>query len=192
MDRYVARQPDVFGLLPDGAREQLAKRRFADVTVQVRDRRRRQSLLDLVDTLEQALQSVTGMEAGGSGVPIDVLLRKPCAFRHMRKLLREEREVGGDLHRAQRSPLNARACREAKSVSSSARWARWVAFCCSTDSTIWAKRCWRARGGRGTEIFRHTCSVKSLSSVGCSRDLTKNLSLQVVEAFHQETTIEAI
>ena len=44
------------------------------------------------------------MEAGGSGVPIDVLLRKTCALRHMRKFLREEREVGGDFHQHSEVP----------------------------------------------------------------------------------------
>ena len=48
---------------------------------------------------------------------------------------------------AQRSPRKARDCREAKRVSSSAMCARWLAFCCSTDSTMVAKRCWRLRGG---------------------------------------------
>ena len=61
--RHVARIPDVFGLLPNDLGHELAEARVADVTVQVRDLRWLQSLLDLVDTLEQALQCVPGMEA---------------------------------------------------------------------------------------------------------------------------------
>ena len=41
---------------------------------------------------------------------------------------------------AQRSPWKARDCREAKRVSTSARWARWLVFWGSTDSTMAAKR----------------------------------------------------
>ena len=52
VDRHVARLPDVFGLLPHDLGHECAEGRVADVPVQARDLWRRQSLLDLVDTLE--------------------------------------------------------------------------------------------------------------------------------------------
>ena len=62
-------------------------------------------------------------------------------------------EVAGDFHRPQSSPLKARDCKEEKRVSSSSRWARCLAFCCSTESTIAAKRRWRSMEWIGD---RHT------------------------------------
>ena len=55
-------------------------------------------LLDLVDTLEQALQCVPGMEAGRPWVAEDVPLRKARALRRVRELLFQEREVPRDFH----------------------------------------------------------------------------------------------
>ncbi len=98
MDRHVARQPDVFGLLPHDLGHKLTERRVADVTVQVRDLRWRQRLLDLVDTREQALQCVTGMEAGRPGVAEDMPLRETRTLRRVREFLSQEREVLGDVH----------------------------------------------------------------------------------------------
>ena len=56
------------------------------------------SLLDLVDALDQALERMPRVEAGGPRVAVDVVLRKGRALRRMRELLLQEREVGGDLH----------------------------------------------------------------------------------------------
>ena len=98
VDRHVACLPDVFGLLPNDLGHEFAEGRVADVTVQVRDLRWLQSLLDLVDTLEQALQRVPGMEAGRPWVSEDVPLRVTCALRRVRELLFQEREVLGDFH----------------------------------------------------------------------------------------------
>ena len=67
VDRHVASLPDVFGLLPHDLRHEFAECRVADVAVQVRDLRWLQSLLDLVDTLEQALQWRAGH---GSRTPV--------------------------------------------------------------------------------------------------------------------------
>ena len=75
VDRHVARLTDVFGLLPNDLGHEFAEGRVTDVTVQVRDLRWLQSLLDLVDTLEQVLQRVPGMEAGGPRVAVDMPLR---------------------------------------------------------------------------------------------------------------------
>ena len=47
VDRYVARLPDVFGLLPNDLGHEFAEGGVADVAVQVRDLRRTQGLLDL-------------------------------------------------------------------------------------------------------------------------------------------------
>ena len=93
VDRQVARLPDVFGLLPNDLGHEVAEDRVVDVAVQVCDLRWLQSLLDLVDTLEQALQCVPGMEARGSGVAVDVPLGIARALRRVRELLLQEREV---------------------------------------------------------------------------------------------------
>ena len=74
------------------------KGRVADVTVQVRDLRWHQSLLDLVDLLEQALQCMPGMEAGRPWVAEDMPLRITRTLRRMRELLLQEREVLRDFH----------------------------------------------------------------------------------------------
>ena len=98
MNRDVARLPDEFGLLPNDLGHEFAEGRVADVTVQVRDLRWLQSLLDLVDTLEQTLQRVPGMEAGRPWVPEDMPLRETRTLRRVRELLLQEREVLGDVH----------------------------------------------------------------------------------------------
>ena len=87
MDRPVARLPDVFGLLPHDLRHEFAEGGVADVTVQVRDLRWLQRLLDLVDTLEQALQRVPGMEARRPWVAEDMPLRETRTLRRVRELL---------------------------------------------------------------------------------------------------------
>ena len=76
-----------------------AEGRVANIAVQGRDLRWLQSLLDLVDTLEQALQCVPGMEAGRPWVAEDMPLRETRTLRRVRELLFQEREVGGDFHR---------------------------------------------------------------------------------------------
>ena len=96
--RHVARLPDVLRLPPHDLGHESAEGGLAEVGVQVRDLRRTQGLLDLVDALDQTLQRVACMEAGGPWVAVDVVLRIPCALRRMRELLLQEREVGGDLH----------------------------------------------------------------------------------------------
>ena len=98
MDRHVARLPDVFGLLPHDRGHEFAEGRVADVAVQVRDRRWLQSLLDLVDTREQVLQCVPGMEAGRPWVAEDMPLRETRTLRRVRELLFQKREVLGDVH----------------------------------------------------------------------------------------------
>ena len=98
VDRYVARLPDVFSLLPNDLGHEFAEGRVADIAVQVRDLRWLQSLLDLVDTLEQALQCVPGMEAGRPWVAEDMPLRETRTLRRVWELLFQEREVGRDLH----------------------------------------------------------------------------------------------
>ena len=98
MDRHVARLPDVFGLLPHDLGHEFTESRVADVAVQVRDLRWLQRFLDLVDTFEQVLQRVPGMEAGCPWVAVDVPLGKARALRRVRELLFQEREVCGDLH----------------------------------------------------------------------------------------------
>ena len=52
----------------------------------------------LVDTREQALQCVPGMEAGGPRVAVDMPLRKTRTLRRVREFLSQEREVLGDVH----------------------------------------------------------------------------------------------
>ena len=99
MDRHIARLPDVFGLLPNDLGHEFAEGRVANIAVQGRDLRWLQSLLDLVDTLEQALQCVPGMEAGRPWVAEDMPLRETRTLRRVRELLFQEREVGGDFHR---------------------------------------------------------------------------------------------
>ena len=98
MDRHVARLSDVFGLLPDDLGHEFTEGKVADVTVQVRDLRWLQSLLDLVDTLEQVLQRVPGMEAGRPRVAEDMPLRETRTRRRVRELLFQEREVLRDFH----------------------------------------------------------------------------------------------
>ena len=104
VDRHVARLPDVFGLLPHDLGHEFAEGGVAEVTVQVRDLRWLQSLLDLVDTLEQVLQRVPGMEAGRPRVAEDMPLRETRTLRRMREFLFQEREVGRDLHRGSEVP----------------------------------------------------------------------------------------
>ena len=96
--RHVARLSDVFGLLPNDLGHEFAEGRVADVTVQVRDLRGLQSLLDPVDTLEQALQCVPGMEAGRPRVSDDMPLRKARTLRHVREFLFQKSEVFGEFH----------------------------------------------------------------------------------------------
>ena len=55
-------------------------------------------MLDLVNTLEQVLQRVPGMEAGRPWVAEDMPLRETCTLRRVRELLFQEREVLGDFH----------------------------------------------------------------------------------------------
>ena len=98
VDRHVARLPDVFGLLPHDLGHEFTEGRVADVAVQVRDLRWLQRLLDLVDTLEQALQRVPGMEAGRPWVAEDMPLRETRTLRRVREFLFQEREVLGDVH----------------------------------------------------------------------------------------------
>ena len=98
VDRHVARLPDVFGLLPNDFGHEFAEGRVADVTVQVRDLRWLQSLFDLVDTLEQVLQRVPGMEAGRPWVAVDMPFGKARTLRRVRELLFQEREVFRDFH----------------------------------------------------------------------------------------------
>ena len=96
--RHVARLPDVLRLLPHNLRHDRTEAGLAEVGVQVRDLRWVQGLVYLVDTLDQTLQRVPCMEAGGPRVAVDVVLRIARALRRMRKLLLQEREVGGDFH----------------------------------------------------------------------------------------------
>ena len=96
--RHVARLPDVLRLLPHHLGQELAEGGVAEVAVQVRDLRRVQGLLDLVDTLDQTLKRMPCMEAGGPRVAVDVALGIARALRCVRELLLQEREVGGDLH----------------------------------------------------------------------------------------------
>ena len=96
--RHVARLPDVLRLLPHNLRHNRTENGLAEVGVQVRDLRWVQGLLDLVDTLDQTLQRMPCMEAGGPRVAVDVALRITCALRRVRELLFQEREVGGDFH----------------------------------------------------------------------------------------------
>ena len=98
MHRHVSRLPDVVRFLPHDLGHDRTERGLADVGVQVRDLRRAQGLFDLVDTLYEALQRVSGMEARRSRVAVDVPLRVARALRRMRELLREEREIDGDFH----------------------------------------------------------------------------------------------
>ena len=98
MDRHVARLPDIFGLLPNDLGHEFAEGRVADVAVQVRDLQRLQRLLDLVDTLEQTLQCVPGMEAGRPWVAEDMPFRETRTLRRVRELLFQEREVFRDFH----------------------------------------------------------------------------------------------
>ena len=96
--RHVARLPDVLRLLPHDLGHDRTEGGLAEVGVQVRDLRWAQGPLDLVDTPDQALQRMACMEAGGSRVAVDVVLRVACALRRVGELLLQEREVGGDFH----------------------------------------------------------------------------------------------
>ena len=98
MHRHVSRLPDVLRLLPHDLGHDRTEGGLAEIGVQVRDLRWVQGLLDLVDTLDQTLQRMPCMEAGGPRVAVDVALRIACALRRMRELLPQEREVGGDFH----------------------------------------------------------------------------------------------
>ena len=98
VDRHVARLPNIFGLLPHDLGHEFTESRVADVAVQVRDLRWLQRFLDLVDTFEQVLQRVPGMEAGRPRVAENMPLRVTCALRRVRELLFQEREVLGDFH----------------------------------------------------------------------------------------------
>ena len=96
--RRVARLPDELRLLPHDLGHERTERGVAEVGVQVRDLRRAQGLLDPVDTLDQTLQRVPGMEARGPRVAVDVVLRIARTLRRVRELLLQEREVGRDFH----------------------------------------------------------------------------------------------
>ncbi len=96
--RDVARLPDVLRLPPHHLGHQRTERGIAEVCVEVRDLRRAQGPLDPVDPLDQTLQRMSGMEAGGPRVAVDVMLRIARALRRVRELLLQEREVGGNLH----------------------------------------------------------------------------------------------
>ena len=98
VNRDVARLADELGFLPDDLGHEFAEGKVADVAVQVRDLRRLQRLLDLVDTLEQTLQCVPGMEAGRPWVAEDMPLRKTRTLRRVREFLFQEPEVSGDFH----------------------------------------------------------------------------------------------
>ena len=87
MHGHVACVPDVLRLLPHDLGHERTKGGLAEVGVQVRDLRRVQRPLDLVDTLDQTLQRMPCMEAGGPRVAIDVALRITSALRRMRELL---------------------------------------------------------------------------------------------------------
>ena len=98
VDRHVARLPEYSVFCQTTSGTSSRKAGVADVTVQVRDLRWLQSLLDLVDTLEQALQRVPGMEAGRPRVAEDMPFRETRTLRRVRELLFQEREVFRDFH----------------------------------------------------------------------------------------------
>ena len=150
VNRHVARLPDEFGLLPNDLGHEFAEGRVADVTVQVRDLQWLQRLLDLVDTLEQALQCVPGMEAGRPWVAEDMPLRKTRTLRRVRELLFQEREVSGDFHSGSEiSPEGAGLQRGEEGVEFGQMGAL-AALCVVRRIDRWqAKRCWTSMGGRG-------------------------------------------
>ena len=151
MGRHVARTADVFGLLPNDLGHELAEGRVADVTVQVRDLRWLQSLFDLVDTLEQTLQRVPGMEAGRPRVAEDMPLRETRTLRRVRELLFQEREVFRDFHSGSEvSPEGAglQGGEEGVEFGQVGALAGLLLFDGFDDGI--AKRCWRSRGGTGT------------------------------------------
>ena len=102
--RDVARLPDVLRLPPHHLGHQRAEGGIAEVGVEVRDPRRAQGLLDPVDPLDQTLERMTGVEAGGPRVAVDMALCIARALGRVRELLLQEREVGGDLHGASEVP----------------------------------------------------------------------------------------
>ena len=119
--RHVAGLPDVLRLPPHDLGHDRAEGRLVEVGVQIRDLRWAQGLLDPVDALDQALQRMPRMEAGGPRVTVDVALRMARALRRMRNSCFRKAKLAEVSMAAQRSPRKARDCREAKRVSSSAR-----------------------------------------------------------------------
>ena len=96
--RDVARLADVLRLLPHRLGQECTKRWLTEVGVQVRDLRRAQGLLELVDAFDQALQRMPCVGSRRLVVAVNVVLREGRALRRMRELLLQEREVGGDFH----------------------------------------------------------------------------------------------
>lgn len=99
MHGHVASLPDVLRFPPDNLGHELAEGGPGQVAIQVLDPRRAQGLVHFVDPLDQVLQCVAGMKAGGARVAVDSPLGKTRALRRMGELLLQKREVLGDFHR---------------------------------------------------------------------------------------------
>ena len=132
-------------LLEHRLRQQVLKTRLMQQSTQAIVVGHAQTGLKAVKPVHHRLQREAGMKAGRARVAEDVAFRPARGCGNGAEFGGQE----GEIAHGYSSPLKARACREANNASSSARWVRRRDFCCSTDSTMVAKRCWRRRGGSG-------------------------------------------